>query len=169
MVWRRSDDFRIGSEVRMSGDEDEFTRRRKSDAKAREAREQQERREREKEAIAATMPPGSPATTVDTANGPWAVQHPSVARVVHYVAYGTPGGEFPAGVCRAAIVTEVAVAAAPQAERLEDLEAQIIAERANGVPVLHLCVLNPTGLFFNLRVRYDANKAPGTWHWPERT
>ena len=31
-----------------------------------------------------------------------AVQKPSVGRMVHYVAYGTPGGEFPAGACRAA-------------------------------------------------------------------
>jgi hypothetical protein len=26
--------------------------------------------------------------------------------MVHYVAYGTPGGEFPAGVCRAAVITD---------------------------------------------------------------
>jgi len=71
---------------------------------------------------------------------------PSVGRIVHYVAYGTPGGEFPAGVCRAAIVTEV-----------ESL----------GVGV---CVLNPTGQFFNRGLEQDeATKKPGTWHWPERT
>ena len=29
-------------------------------------------------------------------------QTPSIGRVVHYVAYGTPGGEFPAGAHRAA-------------------------------------------------------------------
>jgi len=67
---------------------------------------------------------------------------PSVGRIVHYVAYGTPGGEFPAGVCRAAIVTEV-------------LSAEAVS----------LCVLNPTGMFFNANVRRD--DAPGTWHWPE--
>lgn len=32
---------------------------------------------------------------------------PSVGRMVHYRAYGTPGGEFPAGICRAAVITEV--------------------------------------------------------------
>jgi hypothetical protein len=31
---------------------------------------------------------------------------PSISRDVHYVSYGTPGGEFPS-VCRAAKVTEV--------------------------------------------------------------
>lgn len=78
-----------------------------------------------------------------------------VGRVVHYVAFGTPGGEFPAGVCRAAIITE-----------FEDLDNRV-----------SVCVLNPSGLFFNRGVRYDEGIAqgdgrtytPGTWHWPERT
>lgn len=73
---------------------------------------------------------------------------PSVGRVVHYVAYGTPGGEFPAGAHRAAIVTEV-----------EDEAAHVVS----------LCVLNPTGMFFNQHLQYDATaRTPGTWHWPER-
>jgi hypothetical protein len=68
--------------------------------------------------------------------------------MVHYVAYGTPGGEFPAGVCRAAIITDV------------------------GTPLsgnVSLCVLNPSGLFFNRDVPYDETKRAGSWHWPERT
>jgi hypothetical protein len=77
---------------------------------------------------------------------------PSVGRVVHYVAYGTPGGEFPAGICRAAIVTEV--------------------EALGNGPVQHhvgVCVLNPTGQFFNRGLKQDEDaKAAGTWHWPER-
>lgn len=78
------------------------------------------------------------------------VQQPSVGRVVHYVAYGTPGGEFPAGVCRAAVVTEV--------------------DQVDPEPMLRasLCVLNPTGQFFNRWVPYSAEPKPGTWHWPER-
>ena len=72
-------------------------------------------------------------------------QQPSVNRAVHYVAYGTPGGEFPAGVCRAAIITQT-----------------LTNERVG------LCILNPTGLFFNENVLYDESKKPGTWHWPER-
>ena len=83
-------------------------------------------------------------------------QQPSVGRIVHYVAYGTPGGEFPAGVCRAAIITEVH--SDPGALDL-----------AIGVPYVNLCVLNPTGMFFNLQVPYDPlGERPGSWHWPER-
>lgn len=80
---------------------------------------------------------------------------PSVGRVVHYVAYGTPGGEFPAGVCRAAIVTEVG--------KSEEIESGVWS-----VPGVGLCVLNPTGQFFNRGVPYSAEPKPGTWHWPER-
>jgi hypothetical protein len=80
---------------------------------------------------------------------------PSVGRIVHYVAYGTPGGEFPAGVCRAAVVTEVA----GFGEKM----------RAPDAPVtIGICVVNPTGLFFNRDILHDEGKKPGTWHWPER-
>lgn len=76
----------------------------------------------------------------------------SVGRIVHYVAYGTPGGEFPAGICRAAIVTQVETEGA-----------------GASLEVVGLCVMNPTGLFFNVAVPHDdADKRPGTWHWPER-
>lgn len=79
-------------------------------------------------------------------------QKPSVARIVHYVAFGTPGGEYPAGAHRAAIITEV---------HAEGAEAAVQA--------VSLCVLNPTGLFFREMVPYDpTGERPGTWHWPER-
>lgn len=87
---------------------------------------------------------------------------PSVGRIVHYVSYGTPGGEY-GSECRAAVITEV-----------------------SGDP-LHsagLCVLNPEGMFFNRAVSYHAGREPagsqrsalcggldfggGTWHWPAR-
>ncbi len=74
-----------------------------------------------------------------------AEQQPSVGRMVHYVSYGTPGGEY-ASECRAAVITAV---------------------RDDGDTVA-LCVMNPTGMFFNTGVRAgDAGKG-GTWHWPER-
>jgi hypothetical protein len=79
-------------------------------------------------------------------------QQPSVGRTVHYVANGTPRGEFPAGVCRAAIITEV------------DSFSGGVAKVSVG-----LCVLDPSGLFFSRSVPYDAANAPGSWHWPERT
>ena len=70
----------------------------------------------------------------------------TVGRIVHYVAYGTPGGEYPAGAHRAALVTEV-------------LDAD------NGVCTL--AVFNPTGIHWN-RAIYSDTAAPGTWHWIER-
>lgn len=67
-------------------------------------------------------------------------------RVVHYVAYGTPGGEYEAGAHRAAIITDLA----PQTNTVS------------------LCVFNPTGLHFVTGIYEDRDtKKPGTWHWPE--
>lgn len=70
---------------------------------------------------------------------------PTVGRVVHYIAYGTPGGEFPAGVRRAAIITEV-------------------DEPGNPESPVGLCVLNPTGQYFNRNTPYKSE--PGGWQWP---
>ena len=68
---------------------------------------------------------------------------------MHYVAYGTPGGEFPSGVCRAAIISEVDTGT-------QDESVSVV-------------VLNPTGLFFNRHIPHDeVGKTPGSWHWPER-
>lgn len=78
------------------------------------------------------------------------VIEPSIVRNVHYVSHGTPvqedGTQAYQSVCRAAIITAVT-----DTEHVD------------------LCVLNPTGLFFNQSVPYSADaKMPGTWHWPER-
>jgi len=69
---------------------------------------------------------------------------PSVGRIVHYVSYGTPGGEF-LSECRAAVITEV------------------MNEGFVG-----LCVLNPSGVFFHDSTRDEEGHKGGTWHWPER-
>ncbi|MDX2008260.1 MAG: hypothetical protein SFU83_23700 [Meiothermus sp.] len=70
---------------------------------------------------------------------------PSVGRIVHYVAYGTPGGEYKPE-HRAAVVTQV----------------------YNETSVA-LMVINPTGMFFQTSILQDeGEKKPGTWHWPER-
>jgi len=72
--------------------------------------------------------------------------------MVHYVSYGTPGGEYPS-TCRAAVVT------AGEHGSLDD-------------PAISLAVLNPEGMFFNRDVPYRdpvvGNLVGGSWHWPER-
>jgi hypothetical protein len=68
--------------------------------------------------------------------------------MIAYYAYGTPGGEFPAGVARAAVITEV-------------------DEPGNPASSIGIAVLNPTGLFFNRgikKVTYPSQ--PGCWDWP---
>jgi hypothetical protein len=94
---------------------------------------------------------------------------PSIGRIVHYVSYGTPGGEY-GKECRAAIVTEVT-----------ETEVNERNPAGDGVfrEAVGLCVLNPTGLFLNRGVlRHEGvpfdDEHPelaypgGTWHWPER-
>jgi hypothetical protein len=78
---------------------------------------------------------------------------PSVGRIVHYVSYGTPGGEYPS-VCRPAMITAVG----------DNVEGY--CDMASG-ETCNLAVFNPKGQFFNV-CNYDEGKAPGTWHWPER-
>jgi hypothetical protein len=68
----------------------------------------------------------------------------SVGRIVHYVSYGTPGGEY-VSECRAAIITGVT--------------------DANDVA---LSVFSPNGMFFNQSVRRGDTHQGGSWHWPER-
>ena len=80
---------------------------------------------------------------------------PRVGDVVHYVSYGTPGGEYPS-LCRAAIVAAVDTY---QSQKPED--------------VLHVghvspAVLNPEGMFFNRAVLHsDHEFRGGTWHTRE--
>ncbi len=78
-----------------------------------------------------------------------AEQVPSIGRVVHYVAYGTPGGEYQAGAHRAAIITDCLP---PDGLML----------------TVGLCILNPTGMFFGQGIPFDpTGQQPGSWHWPE--
>jgi hypothetical protein len=80
--------------------------------------------------------------------------------VVHYVSYGTPGGEY-GRECRAAVITET---------------------RGDPCVSVGLCVLNPSGQLFDRAVPRDEGAAGdtatnlcggrtydgGTWHWPAR-
>lgn len=86
---------------------------------------------------------------------------PTIGRIVHYVSFGTPGGEYTSQ-CRAAIITAV-----PKYLTQEPLDGC-----PNGTDdewIACLAVLNPTGTFFNENVPMDeTERAGGTWHWPER-
>jgi hypothetical protein len=79
---------------------------------------------------------------------------PYVAAMVHYVSHGSPvradGSQAFKSVCRAAVVAEVS------GEH----------KSRDGVltPLVTLCVLNPSGIFFQPGMQYD----PGTFTGPER-
>lgn len=115
---------------------------------------------------------------------------PSVCRLVHYVSYGTPGGEYPP-TCRAAVITEVGawvtVSVTDEVDGGEftrDGAPGQVATRARTAvqwwyeDAVALTVFNPTGLFFNgagpVACLYQPRTDPaaplvgGTWHWPER-
>lgn len=81
---------------------------------------------------------------------------PYIGQAVHYVAYGTPGGEFPTGVCRAAIVTEIGRATKTHIVTGGGMEV---------TEAIGLCVLNASGMFFNVAIPYDADHKPGSWHY----
>lgn len=82
---------------------------------------------------------------------------PSVGRIVHYVSYGTPGGQY-VEEYRAAVVTEVK-GKAVDPSTLAEVDCYVVG----------LCVLNPTGQFFNQSVvQMENGRDGGTWHWPER-
>lgn len=72
------------------------------------------------------------------------IQTPSIGRVVHYQAYGTPGGEYKS-VPRAAIITGL------HADTDE----------------IDVFVMNPSGVFFNRCKLYPADQpTPGHCNWP---
>ena len=91
---------------------------------------------------------------------------PSIGRIVHYVSYGTPGGEYPK-TCRAAVINSCGELL-PYPRHDDKFEPLDVDEPE----LVDLCVLNPTGMFFNLGVPQDERAAHerngGTWHWPER-
>ena len=72
----------------------------------------------------------------------------TVGRMVHYIAYGTPGGEYTAGAHRAAVIAEV-------------------KDASTGLCTL--MVINPTGAHWNpARFEPADRNLPGTWHWIEK-
>lgn len=102
---------------------------------------------------------------------------PKITDLVHYVAYGTPGGEYPT-TCRAAVVTEVGqwvTVTVTEAESYSRSEGRPIrtVEQWFHADAVALTVLNPTGVFLNgaghVACRRDVPVAAkdlkgGTWH-----
>lgn len=113
---------------------------------------------------------------------------PFLGEPVHYVSFGTPGGEY-SSTCRHAVVTAVGA--------WVDAETRIVAasdpahpDRPHPMPgswrqvwqqwqpdAVALCVMNPTGLFLNERVPHHNGRSVegsvdpiagvfpgGTWH-----
>jgi hypothetical protein len=74
----------------------------------------------------------------------------TIGRIVLYQRHGSPNGQH-ASEPSPAVVTKV-----------------YAADGLPGDPLVGLCVLNPTGIYFNESVTYDPEGAPGTWRWPPR-
>lgn len=106
--------------------------------------------------------PGVPSWSY-TRPAPIKPTRPHVSGLVHYVSHGSPiredGSQAYKSACRAAIVTEVP----PWCSFNEDL-GDGCANGTEGVWLVGLCVLNPTGQFFSQGIRYDG----GTFTGPER-
>lgn len=83
----------------------------------------------------------------------------AIGRIVHYVSYGTPGGEYKPGKHRAAIVTAVY---SKDGKLGDDPVGPDDVSSTIGI-----CVLNPTGAFFHEFCPYDSECRAGSWHWPE--
>lgn len=84
-------------------------------------------------------------------------QQPSIGRIVHYQARGSADGKF-APEPRAAIVTAVP---------------ELLSEQPNTGPedyvkAADLCVVNPSGMFFDREVPYAETPTPGHWSWPPK-
>jgi hypothetical protein len=74
-----------------------------------------------------------------------------ISDAVHYVSYGTPGGEY-LSACRAAIVAAIPMGPDPWPDDVPDEQ------------VLDLAVLNPEGLFFKRCPHDEEHHRGGTWH-----
>lgn len=81
-------------------------------------------------------------------------QTPTVGRIVHYQSHGSPNGQHKSEP-RAAVVTAVR-------------DVPVIEDPGVTAVEVDLCVLNPTGLFFNQRVPFSPEPQAGCWSWPPR-
>lgn len=91
-------------------------------------------------------------------------QKPTVGRIVHYQSHGSPNGQHKSEP-RAAIITAV---------RDDVFQVQTPDEAAAGSPlpsltVVDLCVLNPTGMYFDRATPFSEAPKAGHWNWPHRS
>ncbi len=111
------------------------------------------------------------------------IQRAAIGRIVHYVSYGTPNGEY-GRECRAAIITKVGgwrTVSDVKKTYQNGKTARTLTQEWDP-DRMSLSVSNPTGQFYNEDVEFDpgdenrpdANMcdqclhAGGTWHWPAR-
>ena len=103
---------------------------------------------------------------------------PAIGRAVHYVSYGTPGGEYDK-CCRAATITDIGGWRTTITQ--QDDETHRILHQKWDLDMMGLVVHNPTGTFNNTTVPYHPGELGtedprmcdglehfgGSWHWPE--
>lgn len=93
------------------------------------------------------------------------MRQPTVGAIVHYQSYGTPGGEY-LPEPRAAIVT--AVKNYNFFHTVEDDDGREIGYQVgegDHRDLVSVCVLNPTGMYFNEVIPYAEEPTPGHWNW----
>jgi len=91
--------------------------------------------------------PGTPQILKNQKNnkGNSMTQKASIKRIVHYMKYGTPGGEHP----------------------MEASPAMITKVLDDSTQECALFVMNPNGCYFN-PTKFSEDPKPGHWSWPPR-
>jgi hypothetical protein len=90
---------------------------------------------------------------------------PTVGRIVHYQSFGTPNGEHHS-LARAAVITSASPW--PTSEHCIGVATDAYYQDETNYCV-SLCILNPTGQFFNTDVRYSSEPKAGCWNWPPKS
>lgn len=76
-------------------------------------------------------------------------QKPSIGRIVLYQRHGSPNGQH-------------------KSEPSPAIVTAVFDGASNAEGIVDLCVINPSGIYFDRGTPYNADGAPGTWRWPPR-